>query len=99
MDGLHRRRADGEGVRERARGGGIRGRRDPRDPPSARQRRFGDHPRHDAGALVSTAQKVNLKDPQALYLDWEHAHWAAQDVDLSRDPADWAGIEDSERDL
>jgi ribonucleoside-diphosphate reductase beta chain len=40
-----------------------------------------------------------LKDPQQLYLDWEHAHWAAQDIDLSRDPADWAGLDDSEREL
>jgi ribonucleoside-diphosphate reductase beta chain len=40
-----------------------------------------------------------LKDPQQLYLDWERAHWASQDVDLSRDPADWAGLEDGERDL
>ncbi len=42
---------------------------------------------------------ARLKNPQALYLDWEHAHWAAQDVDLRRDPSDWAGIEDSERTL
>jgi ribonucleoside-diphosphate reductase beta chain len=40
-----------------------------------------------------------LKDPQQLYLDWERAHWAAQDIDLSRDPADWAGLEAPERDL
>jgi ribonucleoside-diphosphate reductase beta chain len=40
-----------------------------------------------------------LKDPQRLYLDWEHAHWAAQDVDLTRDPADWAGLAEGERDL
>ena len=42
---------------------------------------------------------VALKDPQALYLDWEHAHWAAQDVDLSRDPSDWEALGDSERTL
>jgi ribonucleoside-diphosphate reductase beta chain len=40
-----------------------------------------------------------LKDPQQLYLDWEHAHWAAQDIDLSRDPADLEGLEESERQL
>src|SRR5437868_3495962 len=40
-----------------------------------------------------------LKDPQQLYLDWERAHWAAQDVDLGRDSADWAGLEPAERDL
>ena len=42
---------------------------------------------------------VALKDPQQLYLDWERAHWAAQDVDLSRDPSDWAGLEEGEREL
>ena len=42
---------------------------------------------------------AELKDPQALYDDWEHAHWAAQDVDLSRDPSDWAGLEEGERNL
>jgi ribonucleoside-diphosphate reductase beta chain len=48
---------------------------------------------------MSTAERVNLKDPEALYLDWEHAHWAAQDVDLSADASSWAGLESSERDL
>jgi ribonucleoside-diphosphate reductase beta chain len=47
---------------------------------------------------VSTAT-AQLKDPQQLYLDWEHAQWASQDIDLSRDPADWAGLDDSEREL
>jgi ribonucleoside-diphosphate reductase beta chain len=45
------------------------------------------------------SQPVALKDPQQLYLDWEHAHWAARDIDLSRDPADWAAVGDAERDL
>jgi ribonucleoside-diphosphate reductase beta chain len=40
-----------------------------------------------------------LKDPQQLYLDWEHAHWAAQDIGLAQDPADWAGLDDGEREL
>jgi ribonucleoside-diphosphate reductase beta chain len=40
-----------------------------------------------------------LKDPQQLYLDWEHAHWSAQDIDLSRDQADWVGLEERERNL
>lgn len=48
---------------------------------------------------MSTAQTLTLKDPEQLYLDWEHAHWASQDVDLSRDPANWAGLEDEQRDL
>jgi ribonucleoside-diphosphate reductase beta chain len=45
------------------------------------------------------ATTLELKDPQQLYLDWEHAHWAAQDIDLTRDPADWAGLDDGEREL
>jgi ribonucleoside-diphosphate reductase beta chain len=40
-----------------------------------------------------------LRSPQELYEDWEHAHWAARDVDLSRDPADWAALEEREREL
>ena len=48
---------------------------------------------------MSTPATVALKDPEQLYLDWEHAHWAAQDIDLSRDPADWGGLEEVERDL
>jgi ribonucleoside-diphosphate reductase beta chain len=42
---------------------------------------------------------AELKDPQALYDDWEHAHWAARDIDLSRDSSDWAGLEEGERNL
>jgi ribonucleoside-diphosphate reductase beta chain len=42
---------------------------------------------------------LTLKDPEQLYLDWEHTHWASQDVDLSRDPADWAELEQEQRDL
>src|SRR5438093_527111 len=40
-----------------------------------------------------------LHDPQRLYQDWERAHWAAQDVDLARDPDDWARLEEGERAL
>ena len=36
---------------------------------------------------------VELKGPQQLYEDWERAHWAAHDVDLSRDQSDWAELE------
>ena len=45
---------------------------------------------------VATA---HLKDPQQLYLDWEHSHWAARDIDLRRDPGDWNGLDDAEREL
>ena len=48
---------------------------------------------------MSSAATVALKDPEQLYLDWEHAHWAAQDIDLSRDPTDWAGLQKGERSL
>ena len=51
-----------------------------------------------ARGVVSRAA-AELKDPQALYEDWEHAHWAAQDIDLSLDPSDWAGLEEEEREL
>jgi len=40
-----------------------------------------------------------LKVPQQLYEDWEHAHWAAQEVDLSRDRADWDAMAEREREL
>ena len=42
---------------------------------------------------------AELKDPEQLYLDWEHAHWAARDIDLSGDLSDWAGLEETERQL
>jgi ribonucleoside-diphosphate reductase beta chain len=48
---------------------------------------------------MSSADTLALKDPEQLYLDWEQAHWASQEVDLSRDPADWSGLEEREREL
>ena len=48
---------------------------------------------------MSAPDAVNLMSPQDLYHDWERAHWAAQDVDISRDPSDWAELDDGERDL
>jgi ribonucleoside-diphosphate reductase beta chain len=48
---------------------------------------------------MSTPDTLALKNPEQLYLDWERAHWASQDVDLSRDPADWASLAAGERDL
>jgi ribonucleoside-diphosphate reductase beta chain len=47
---------------------------------------------------VSTAH-AELHDPQRLYRDWERAHWAAQDVDLTRDPSDWAALAEEQRRL
>ena len=48
---------------------------------------------------MTAAGTAALKPPQALYLDWERAHWAAQEVDLSRDPADWSDLAPREREL
>jgi ribonucleoside-diphosphate reductase beta chain len=47
---------------------------------------------------AATAQP-RLRTPQELYEDWERAHWAAQDIDLERDRADWAALEERERTL
>jgi ribonucleoside-diphosphate reductase beta chain len=48
---------------------------------------------------MSSANTLTLKDPQQLYLDWERAHWVSQDVDLSRDPGDWASLDEGQRNL
>ena len=48
---------------------------------------------------MTATGELQLKPPQDLYNDWERAHWAAQEIDLSKDPADWMGLEDSEREL
>jgi ribonucleoside-diphosphate reductase beta chain len=40
-----------------------------------------------------------LLSPQRLYEQWERSHWAAQDVDLSRDSGDWSALSDDERGL
>jgi len=48
---------------------------------------------------MTSPDTLALKDPEQLYHDWERAHWASQDIDLSRDPTDWAGLEDGVRDL
>src|SRR4029450_9085138 len=57
----------------------------------------GGHPRLDA--RMSSRETLALKDPEQLYLDWERAHWASQDIDLSPHPADWATLADREREL
>ena len=44
-------------------------------------------------------ETVNLKPPQQLYEDWEHAHWAARDIDLSGDASEWPRLDARERDL
>lgn len=49
--------------------------------------------------MTPAPDTLSLKDPQALYEDWEHAHWAARDVDLSQDPEQWHALDCAERDL
>jgi ribonucleoside-diphosphate reductase beta chain len=49
--------------------------------------------------MTPATQDLHLKGPQQLYEDWERAHWAAQDIDLSSDGDDWAGMEEAERRL
>jgi ribonucleoside-diphosphate reductase beta chain len=49
--------------------------------------------------MSAATQAAHLKSPQELYDDWERSHWAAQDVDLSRDGSDWEGLDGSERNL
>ena len=40
-----------------------------------------------------------LRSPQELYDDWERNHWAAQDIDLSRDVEQWGALGETERRL
>lgn len=45
------------------------------------------------------AVPTQLRSPQELYNDWEHAHWAAQDIDLSQDVEIWKNLPEAEREL
>jgi ribonucleoside-diphosphate reductase beta chain len=49
--------------------------------------------------MSSATGAAALHGPQRLYEDWERAHWAVQDVDLSRDGRDWAALDDAQRRL
>jgi ribonucleoside-diphosphate reductase beta chain len=49
--------------------------------------------------MSSPASQVKLRTPQQLYEDWERAHWSAREIDLSRDGAQWAEMDDGERAL
>jgi ribonucleoside-diphosphate reductase beta chain len=49
--------------------------------------------------MTVQATQPRLRTPQQLYENWERAHWAAQDVDLGRDRADWDAMAGAERDL
>ena len=48
---------------------------------------------------MSGVAAQRLRSPQELYEQWERSHWSAHEVDLSRDGADWAALEDGEREL
>ena len=48
---------------------------------------------------MSSCKQPFVVEKELLYLDWERAHWASQDVDLSRDPSDWANLEEGQRNL
>lgn len=43
--------------------------------------------------------EATLRTPQQMYVDWEHAHWSAHDIDLSQDITDWPAVADPERTL
>jgi len=49
--------------------------------------------------MSGPAAQPRLRTPQPLYEDWERSHWAAQDIDLSRDVVDWGRMEEDERTL
>jgi ribonucleoside-diphosphate reductase beta chain len=49
--------------------------------------------------MSSATGSAALRDPQGLYEDWERAHWSVQDVDLTRDEADWAALDEDQRRL
>ena len=48
---------------------------------------------------MSGVAAQRLRSPQELYEQWERSHWSAHEVDLSRDGADWAALDDREREL
>jgi ribonucleoside-diphosphate reductase beta chain len=49
--------------------------------------------------MSAGATQQELRGPQELYFDWERAHWAAQDIDLTQDRSHWSALEERERDL
>src|SRR3954447_21982685 len=49
--------------------------------------------------MSAAAAQPRLRTPQQLYEDWERAHWAAQDVALEQDKADWKALPEDQRNL
>jgi ribonucleoside-diphosphate reductase beta chain len=37
------------------------------------------------------------RSPQQLYVDWEHSHWSAHDIDLGADRRDWNRLDETQR--
>ena len=66
-------------VRAGARRRRPRGHRDQRDPPRARARRLGDHPRPQAGEPRERRTRSSSTTPQTLYRRWEDAQWSPFD--------------------
>jgi ribonucleoside-diphosphate reductase beta chain len=48
----------------------------------------------DAGKL---GRDIQLMTPQQLYELWERQHWSSQTIDLEQDPADWAALDEADR--
>ncbi len=46
-----------------------------------------------------TTAEIQLNDPQTLYKRWEESQWNPFEIDLTRDQAQWAEMNDSERGL
>src|SRR2546421_1086762 len=100
MDGLRGGRAHARRVRGRPPRRRPDRRRDRGDAPGARARLVGDRAGAEAELPVSPGAAVRqLRSPQQLYEQWERSHWSAHEVDLSRDGADWAALEERERKL
>ena len=75
-------------------GGGLRGHRDPRDPPRPRARRRRDHPRPQAGPRMTSSGRtkratIQLNDPETLYRRWEEHAVVPFTIDLSTDRSQW----------
>jgi ribonucleoside-diphosphate reductase beta chain len=49
--------------------------------------------------MSSGTAQARLRNPQQLYEDWERSHWAARDIDLTKDASDWLVLAEDERNL
>jgi ribonucleoside-diphosphate reductase beta chain len=54
----------------------------------------------DVGTIAdeSKLSSVQLMDPQQLYELWERQNWQAHAIDLTKDRADWAALDEDRRD-